>query len=204
VPFTPFAAVKDGFAVALFLLLFGTFVFFNPNALGHADNYIPANPLVTPSHIVPEWYFLPFYAILRAVPDKLMGVLLMFGAIAVLFILPWLDTSKVRSMRFRPTARIYFILFLVACVVLGFCGAKAPDDPLVPGGPGFQLLDGNINSWLWLSRLATLYYFAYFVVITPLLGLMEKTLPVPDTISSPVLSHPAPAPDGTAAFEQKA
>jgi ubiquinol-cytochrome c reductase cytochrome b subunit len=202
-PFTPYATVKDGFAVSLFLLLFGTFVFFNPNALGHADNYIPANPLVTPSHIVPEWYFLPFYAILRAVPDKLTGVLLMFGAIACLFVLPWLDTSKVRSMRFRPTARLYFIGFLVACVALGFCGAKAPDDPLFGNGAiGFQLLDGNINSWLWLSRVAALYYFAYFLVITPILGLVEKPLPIPDTISSPVLSHPAHAPDGTPAAAQ--
>src|SRR3954463_2069702 len=107
-PFTPYATVKDAFAVSVFLILFAFFVFFMPNALGHADNYIPANPLVTPSHIVPEWYFLPFYAILRAVPNKLGGVLLMFGAIAMLFILPWLDTSRVRSMRYRPTMRWVF------------------------------------------------------------------------------------------------
>ena len=103
VAFTPYATVKDGFAMSVFLILFAFFVFYMPNALGHADNYVEANPLVTPSHIVPEWYFLPFYAILRAVPDKLMGVLAMFGAIACLFALPWLDTSKVRSMRYRPT-----------------------------------------------------------------------------------------------------
>src|ERR1044072_7014161 len=104
--------------MSLFVILFAAFVFYNPNALGHADNYIPANPLVTPTHIVPEWYFLPFYAILRAVPDKLMGVLLMFGAIASLFVLPWLDTSKVRSSRYRPTGKLFFLFFVIVCFVL--------------------------------------------------------------------------------------
>ena len=191
VPFTPYATIKDGFAVSLFLILFATFVFYMPNALGHADNYIPADPLVTPSHIVPEWYYLPFYAILRAVPDKLMGVLAMFGSIGMFFALPWLDTSKVRSMRYRPTARLYFWIFVLACLVLGYCGAKLPDDPVIPGLKTFILGDADPNSFVWLSRIAALYYFAYFVVITPLLGLTEKTLPVPDTIAAPALSHPA-------------
>ena len=191
VPFTPYATIKDGFAVSLFLILFATFVFYMPNALGHADNYIPANPLVTPSHIVPEWYYLPFYAILRAVPDKLMGVLAMFGSIGCFFALPWLDTSKVRSMRYRPTARLYFWIFVLACLVLGYCGAKLPDDPVIPGLKTFTLIDSDPNSFVWLSRIAALYYFAYFLVITPLLGLTEKTLPVPDTIAAPALSHPA-------------
>jgi ubiquinol-cytochrome c reductase cytochrome b subunit len=192
VPFTPYATIKDAFAVSLFLILFATFVFYMPNALGHADNYIPANPLVTPAHIVPEWYYLPFYAILRAVPDKLMGVLAMFGAIGCFFALPWLDTSKVRSMRYRPTARLYFWIFVLACLVLGYCGAKLPDDPVIPGLKTFILGDSDPNSFVWLSRIAALYYFAYFLVITPLLGLTEKTLPVPDTIAAPALSHPAP------------
>jgi len=203
VPFHPYYTVKDGFAIGVFLLLFGFFVFWQPNILGHADNYIPANPLVTPQHIVPEWYFLPFYAILRAVPNKLGGVLGMFGAIALLFVLPWLDTSKVRSMRYRPTARLYFFIFLLACIVLGFCGAKLPDDPVIPGVTSFTLIDSDLNSYVWLSRIAALYYFAYFLIVTPVLGLTETPLPVPESISAPVLSHPAAAPVGAAASPEK-
>jgi len=186
-PFTPYATVKDGFAMSVFLILFAVFLFYMPNALGHADNYIPADPLVTPSHIVPEWYFLPFYAILRAVPEKLIGVLAMFGSIACIFALPWLDTSKVKSMRYRPQAKLYFFIFLVVCVILGFCGAKLPDDQVIPGLTTFVLVDSDLNSFVWLSRVATLYYFAYFLVVMPLLGLLEKPLPMPETISSPVL-----------------
>ena len=204
VPFHPYYTVKDGFAIVVFLILFATFVFYNPNALGHADNYIPGNPLVTPAHIVPEWYFLPFYAILRAVPDKLGGVLLMFGAIAVLFVLPWLDTSKVRSMRYRPMGKLYFLLFLLACLVLGYCGGQLPDDKVIPGLSTFTLIDADLNSFVWLSRFATLYYFGYFLVVLPLLGLIEKPLPQPESISTPVLSHPGAAPAGaTAAPEMK-
>ncbi|MDO8911986.1 MAG: cytochrome b/b6 [Phenylobacterium sp.] len=203
VPFHPYYTVKDGFAISLFLLMFATFVFFQPNALGDAVNYVPANPLVTPAHIVPEWYFLPFYAILRAVPDKLMGVLLMFGAIAMLFVLPWLDTSKVRSMRYRPTAKLYFGLFVLACLILGYCGGRLPDDPVIPGISTFQLLDADLNSMVWLSRVATAYYFGYFVVILPILGLTETPLPQPESISAPVLSHPANAPAGAAASPEK-
>ena len=134
VPFHPYYTVKDGFAIILFLIMFAAFVFFFPNALGHADNSIEANPLQTPAHIVPEWYLLPFYAILRAItfdvgpiPAKLLGVIAMFGAIGILFVLPWLDTSKVRSMRYRPVARSVFVVFVLACVGLGFCGANDPD-----------------------------------------------------------------------------
>jgi ubiquinol-cytochrome c reductase cytochrome b subunit len=203
VPFHPYYTVKDGFAISVFLLMFASFVFYNPDILGHADNYNKANPLVTPTHIVPEWYFLPFYAILRAVPDKLMGVLLMFGAIATLFVLPWLDTSKVRSMRYRPTARLYFLIFVLACIALGFCGAHPPDEHVIPGVSGLQLLDADINSWVWLSRIGTLYYFAYFLLITPLLGLTETPLPVPESISAPVLSHPATTPAGAVASPEK-
>ena len=191
VPFTPYATMKDMFAVSLFLILFATFVFYMPNALGHADNYIAANPLVTPAHIVPEWYYLPFYAILRAIPDKLGGVLAMFGSIGCFFALPWLDTSKVRSLRYRPTARMYFWIFVLTCIVLGFCGAKLPDDQLIPGLTTFKLLESDINSFVWLSRIATAYYFAYFLVILPVLGLTEKTLPVPDSIATPALKTKA-------------
>jgi ubiquinol-cytochrome c reductase cytochrome b subunit len=190
VPFHPYYTVKDGFAVALFCILFAVFVFFEPEALSHADNYIAANPLVTPAHIVPEWYFLPFYAILRAIPDKLTGVIAMFGAIAMMFILPWLNTSKVKSMRYRPTSRTYFIIFVVACLILGWCGAQLPDDPVIPalGKTGVSLMDSDLNSYVWLSRIATVYYFAYFLFITPFLGLRETPLPTPDSISTPVLA----------------
>jgi ubiquinol-cytochrome c reductase cytochrome b subunit len=186
-PFHPYYTVKDGFAIVLFLILFSVFVFFMPDALGHADNYIPANPLQTPAHIVPEWYLLPFYAMLRAVPDKVMGVLVMFGSLLLMALLPWLDTAKVRSMRYRPTMRWFFIIMVVVGVLLGWCGANPPDEPVIPGGLGFQLGDSNINSFTWLSRLLTLYYFAYFLLIVPIVGWREKTLPMPDSISTPVL-----------------
>ena len=203
VPFHPYYTVKDGFAISVFLLMFGTFVFYMPDALGDAVNYVPANPLVTPPHIVPEWYLLPFYAILRAVPDKLVGVILMFGAIATLFVLPWLDTSKVRSMRYRPTVRLYYFIFALVCIVLGFCGAHAPDDHVIPGLTGLIVLDADLNSFVWLSRICALYYFAYFWVITPLMGLTETPLAVPESISSPVLSHPAITPVGAVASPEK-
>ena len=203
VPFHPYYTVKDGFAMGVFLLLFGYFVFWAPNALGHADNYIPANPLVTPAHIVPEWYFLPFYAILRAVPNKLGGVLAMFGAIGVLFVLPWLDTSKVRSMRYRPTAKLYFFFFVAACLVLGYCGGKLPDDQVFSGLTTFSVGGSDLNSFVWLSRVAAIYYFAYFLVVLPLLGLTETPLPVPESISTPVLSHPASTPAGAVASPEK-
>ncbi len=141
VPFTPHATMKDLFATTLFLILFAVFVFYMPDALGHADNYIPANALQTPPEIVPEWYLLPFYAILRAVDfnigpidSKLGGVLAMFAAIGVLFILPWLDTSRVRSMRYRPIARQFFLIFVVVCLVLGWCGGQNPGKILAKSG----------------------------------------------------------------------
>ena len=141
VPFHPYYTVKDGFAIAVFLVIFAVFVFYMPNVLGHADNYIEANELVTPAHIVPEWYLLPFYAILRAInfdlgpiDAKLLGVIAMFASIAMLFLLPWMDTSKVKSMRYRPVARQFFFGFAIAGVLLAWCGATNPDDPLVPLG----------------------------------------------------------------------
>src|SRR5690606_19405326 len=147
-----------------------------------------ALPILTPAHIVPEWYLLPFYAILRAIPDKFGGVVAMFGAIGVLFVLPWLDTSRVRSMRYRPTMKSLFIVFVFVCLVLGWCGAQLPDAHVIPGvGGGFVLMDGEINSYLWLTRLLTFYYFAFFLVLMPLVGLKEKPLPIPASISEPVL-----------------
>jgi quinol-cytochrome oxidoreductase complex cytochrome b subunit len=203
IPFHPYYTVKDGFAMVCFLILFAVLVFFMPDALGHSDNYIPANPLQTPAQIVPEWYFLPFYAILRAIPDKLIGVLCMFGAIGVLFVLPWIDTSKVRSMRYRPAARMYFLIFILVAIGLGFCGAHEPGEQVIPGVSGFNLLDYNLNSFVWLSRFLTTYYFVYFLVITPLLGFFEKSLPVPDSISTPVLTHSAATPKGAVADAEK-
>jgi quinol-cytochrome oxidoreductase complex cytochrome b subunit len=152
---------------------------------------------------VPEWYFLPFYAILRAIPDKLIGVLCMFGAVGMLFVLPWLDTSKVRSMRYRPAARMYFLIFILVAIGLGFCGAHEPGQQVIPGVSGFNLADYNLNSFVWLSRFLTAYYFIYFLVITPLLGLTETPLAIPDSISTPVLSHPAAMPSGATAQAEK-
>ncbi|NNC36339.1 MAG: cytochrome b/b6 [Acidimicrobiales bacterium] len=186
--FHPYYTMKDGFAVAVFLLIFAFFMFYLPDALGHADNYQRANPLVTPPHIVPEWYYLPFYAILRAVPDKLAGILLMVGAIGILFVLPWLDTSKVRSMRFRPVARVFFIIFVIMCFILGWCGARAPDDIAIKIGE--KMVDGESVAYgmkfVTLSRIATIYYFAYFFPILPLLGFVEKTKELPESITKAI------------------
>ena len=151
VPFHPYYTVKDGFAIVVFMIMFATFVFYNPNALGHADNYIPANPLVTPAHIVPEWYFLPFYAILRAVPDKLGGVILMFGAIAVLFVLPWLDTSKVRSGNFRPIFRMAFWVFGVNALFLGYLGSVKTDD-IILGVQAVRKVGGDLLQQRQVAR----------------------------------------------------
>ena len=159
VPFHPYIVVKDLFALLLFLIVFAFFVFYSPNILGHADNYIEANPMVTPAHIVPEWYLLPFYAILRSVPDKLLGVVAMFAAIFVLVILPWLDTSKVRSAIFRPLYKQFYWFLVADVLILGYVGAMPAE--------GLYLL---------VARVATAYYFLHFLVILPVLGLKEKTL----------------------------
>ncbi len=170
VPFHPYYTMKDGFGVTVFLIVYAGFVFFQPNALGDAANYIEANPLVTPTHIVPEWYFLPFYAILRAIPDKLGGVIAMFGSIAVLFVLPWLDTSRVRSCTFRPIYKWFMFVLVIDVVVLGFCGAHPPE--------GF---------WVPLAQLATVYYFFHFLILLPVLGKIERPLPLPPSIAEAVL-----------------
>lgn len=170
IPLHPYYTVKDYFGMFVFFLVFGYFVFYSPNSLGHPDNYIPANPMVTPAHIVPEWYFLPFYAILRAVPDKLGGVVLMFASILILFILPWLDSSKVRSARFRPAYKLFFWVFVIDCLLLGYIGGKPAE--------GMYIIVGQI---------ATAWYFAHFLLVLPLLGKFEKPLPLPVSIGAPVL-----------------
>jgi len=175
VAFTPYATAKDSFLMVVFCILFAWFVFYLPNYLGHPDNYIPANPAVTPTHIVPEWYYLPFYAILRAIPSKLAGVAALGAAIVVLAFLPWLDTSRVRSANYRPLYRQFFWIFVVVCVGLGWLGSK-------PAEGGYVIA----------SRVLTAYYFVHFLIILPLLGLFEKTKPLPNSIAESILS-PAPA-----------
>ena len=196
-PFTPYATVKDGVAIVIFMMLFATFVFFAPDAMGHTDNYIKANPLQTPNHIVPEWYMLPFYAILRAItfdigpiPAKLIGVILMFSAILVIFALPWLDTSKVKSMRYRPVMRWFFVLFVIACLGLGWCGGQEPQDMVFTVGTDAS---GNAIGLgvTTLSQILAFYYFAFFLVIVPWVGLKEDPLPVPASISEAVLAEHA-------------
>ncbi|MDX5362471.1 MAG: cytochrome b N-terminal domain-containing protein [Alphaproteobacteria bacterium] len=184
VPFHPYYTVKDAFALVVFVIVFAFFVFYMPNYMGHPDNYVEANPLVTPAHIVPEWYFLPFYAILRAVPDKLGGVLLMFGAIAVLFIVPWLDTSKVRSATFRPIYKQFFWLLVIDCIVLGYVGSRPAE-----------------GVWIIIGRIATAYYFLHFLVIMPLVGLMETPRPRPKSIAEAVLAKAKSKGEGGAAAQ---
>ncbi|MDX8445669.1 cytochrome b [Mesorhizobium captivum] len=177
VDFTPHATVKDAFGMIVFLFVFAYFVFYLPNYLGHPDNQTAANPLKTPAHIVPEWYFLPFYAILRAITfnvgpidSKLGGVLAMFGSIAVLFVVPWLDTSKVRSAVYRPWYRAFFWLFVANALFLGWLGSRPAE-----------------GAYVVMSQLATLYYFAFFVVVMPLLGLIETPRRLPNSITEAVL-----------------
>ncbi|SFD89801.1 cytochrome b [Roseivivax sediminis] len=193
VPFWPYYVMKDLFALAVILAVFFAIVGFMPNYLGHPDNYIEANPLATPEHIVPEWYFLPFYAILRAftsevwavqfvsfitagiIDAKFFGVLAMFGAIAVMALAPWLDTSSVRSGRYRPMFKWWFALLVVDFMVLMWVGAQSTEFP-----------------YDWISLIASTYWFVYFLVILPLLGVIEKPLPRPDTIEAEYDAHHGP------------
>jgi ubiquinol-cytochrome c reductase cytochrome b subunit len=175
-PFHPYYTAKDGFGLGVFLILYAAVTFYAPNYLGHADNYIPANPLSTPAHIVPEWYFWPFYAILRAftvdfiLPAKLWGVLAMFAAILLLFFLPWIDRSPVRSGNYRPTFQKFFWILVVDVLVLGWVGGLPAEEPYV-----------------MISQLATMYYFAHFLIILPILSATERTLPLPTSIADSVL-----------------
>ena len=178
VPFYPYFIAKDGWTLGAFLFLYCLMVFFLPNQLGHPDNYIPANPMSTPAHIVPEWYFWPFYAILRAftqnfffIPAKLMGVMAMFGSILVWFFLPWLDKSPVRSGHYRPLFRKFFWFGLIPCMaVLFYCGGAPAEEPYVV-----------------LSQIAALYYFAHFLIILPIVSAIEKPKPLPYSITEAVL-----------------
>jgi ubiquinol-cytochrome c reductase cytochrome b subunit len=184
IPFHPYYTIKDMFGLTVFLIFFAIFVFYIPNALGDAENYIPANPLQTPPEIVPEWYLLPFYAILRSmtfnvlgIPSKLVGVILMFSSILVLFVVPWLDTSRVRSATFRPIYKKVFWLLLIDVLALGYVGAHRPE--------GMMVIIGQIG---------TLYYFVHFLVLMPLIGKLERPRPLPTSIGATVL--PAAAAGG--------
>ena len=171
VPFTPYATIKDGFGMACFLIFFAWFIFYMPNYLGDAENYVQANPGVTPAHIVPEWYYLPFYAILRSIPSKLGGVIAMFSAIIVLAFLPWLDSAKTRSLRYRPLAKQFFWIFVVVCVLLGWLGGKPAEGVYVTVG-----------------RILTFCYFAYFLIVLPILSRIETPRAVPNSIADDVLA----------------
>ncbi len=170
VPMYPYAITKDLFAMFVFLIPFAYFIFFMPDYLGHADNYIPADPLVTPPHIVPEWYFLPFYAILRAIPSKLGGVVAMVAAIIVLVFIPWLDTSRVRSAKYRPIFKLFFWYFVFTCLALGYLGAMPAEEP-----------------YIFWARLFTFSYFAFFLLVMPIVGIIETPKMLPRSITESVL-----------------
>jgi ubiquinol-cytochrome c reductase cytochrome b subunit len=176
VPFHPYYTAKDGFGVGVFLILFAFMVFFAPNYLGHADNYIEANPLSTPALIVPEWYFWPFYAILRAftvdfiLPAKLWGVIAMFGSIILLFFLTWIDRSPIRSTNYRPLYKPFFWILMLDIAVLGYCGGAHAEEP-----------------YIMISQIATMYYFAHFLIILPIVSAIEKPKPLPNSITESVL-----------------
>ncbi|WP_240008122.1 cytochrome b [Pseudaquidulcibacter saccharophilus] len=181
-PFHPYYTIKDAFAILVFLMVYFAFVFFAPEALNHPDNYIPANNQVTPAHIVPEWYLLPFYAILRAVDfdiipgiftAKLGGVIAMLGAILVWLALPVLDSSKIKSMRYRPLARIFWFIWIANFIFLGICGAMPAQAP-----------------WTWLSKIGLVYYFLYFLVILPVLSKIEKPKTPPASIADSIADAP--------------
>jgi quinol-cytochrome oxidoreductase complex cytochrome b subunit len=181
--------MKDSFALMIFALLFAWFVFYAPNYLGHSDNYIEANPLQTPAHIVPEWYLLPFYAILRAIPSKLGGVIVMLASIVVLFFLPWLDRSLVRSAKYRPLYKWFFWLFVITCIALGYLGSKPPD-----------------GWYVFFARVFTIYYFVHFLLVLPILGLIETPKPMPSSITESVLGKGgggSAVPAGAAANPEK-
>ena len=169
-PFHPYYTMKDAFGIFVFLIVLSWFVFYLPRYLGHADNFIAADRTQTPAHIVPEWYFLPFYGILRAVPDKLGGVLAMFGSIAILAFLPWLDTSKVRSTKYRPLYKPFFWLFVVVVIGLGWLGSKPAEGWYIPA-----------------AQVLTVLYFLHFLVFMPIIGRIEKPKPMPNSILDAVL-----------------
>jgi quinol-cytochrome oxidoreductase complex cytochrome b subunit len=156
IPFNPYFTIKDFYSVIIFIMFFSILVFFLPNLLGHPDNYIPANPESTPVHIVPEWYLLPFYAILRSIPNKLGGVIALFLAIVVIFILPFLNNSNIRISFFRPLYKIFFWFFFIDCLLLGWIGAKPIENP-----------------YLIIGQIATAFYFIFILLLIPIVNKIE-------------------------------
>jgi ubiquinol-cytochrome c reductase cytochrome b subunit len=198
VPMHPYATSKDAVGLFAFLILFAWFVFFVPDYLGHADNYIEANPLVTPPHIVPEWYFLPFYAILRSFTStflwiiplgqyaKLCGVVAMFSAVLIIAFVPWLDTSRVRSAKYRPIFKWFFWFFVFTCVALGYLGSRPAEGVYV----------------MW-AQIFTVCYFLFFLVAMPIIGLIETPKKLPRSITESVLGGSTAMPNGVAASPEK-
>jgi len=180
IPFHPYYTAKDALGLGIAMILFAVLVFYAPNFLGHTDNYIKANPLQTPPEIVPEWYYLPFYAILRSIPNKLIGVIALFTSILILFAMPWLDRSKVRSARFRPVFKVFFWIWVVDVLVLGHIGSQPTDKILFSAG------SFSVN-YVLFGQVFTFYYFLHFFVIVPLVGIFEKPKPLPESISKAVL-----------------
>jgi ubiquinol-cytochrome c reductase cytochrome b subunit len=157
--FFPYFVLKDSLSFVAFIMFFSFFVYFYPNDLGHPDNYIPGNPMVTPEHIVPEWYFLPSYAILRSIPNKLLGVLALLASILILLILPVVNSSAIRSTLYRPIHQTFFWFLVFDFILLGYIGQQTPETPFIE-----------------IGQIASVYYFAYFLVIVPALGRFEKSL----------------------------
>ena len=187
IPFHPYYTAKDAFGLAVWITAFAAVVFFAPNFFGEPENYIKANPMQTPAEIVPEWYFLPYYAILRSIDfnlwfidAKLGGVIAMFGSILVLFVVPWLDTSKVRSARFRPLYKWFFWILLLDCILLGYVGGHPPNEQVFKGVSWLEFID--------LGHIGTAWYFFHFLILLPLLGRFEKTKPLPTSITESVLN----------------
>jgi len=158
-PFAPYFIFKDLITIFLFIIVLSVFVFFMPNVLGDSENYVMANPMQTPPAIVPEWYLLPFYAILRSIPNKLLGVLAMFAAILILLIMPYADVSRYRGIQFRPLSKIAFFVFVVNFLILMQLGAKHVESPFIE-----------------LGQISTALYFSHFLIITPLISSLENSL----------------------------
>ncbi len=158
-PFAPYFIFKDLVTIFIFMFVLSVFVFFMPNALGDSENYVMANPMQTPPAIVPEWYLLPFYAILRSIPNKLLGVIAMFSALLILLIMPFTDISKLRGIQFRPLSKVIFYIFIANFLILMQLGAKHVESPFIEFG-----------------QISTILYFSYFLIIVPLVNLLENSL----------------------------
>ena len=159
IPFAPYFIFKDLITIFLFIVVLSIFVFFMPNVLGDSENYVMANPMQTPPAIVPEWYLLPFYAILRSIPNKLLGVIAMFSALLIILALPFTDLGRSRGLQFRPISKMFFFIFVANFLILGQLGAKHVESPFIEFG-----------------QISTVLYFSHFLIIVPLVSLLENSL----------------------------